>query len=301
MAYDAGNGTLYVTDDYNNAIYALPNALTATGPVAPVMIAQGGALDSPQGIVIDPVNHMLLVVNGAGNNNLVELASTGKVMATRVLDSGSGGALFGLATSSMNAGHLGIYFDDSNTSTLDELSASPIGYRAYQLATANGVVSAFGVTSSAVAPKVSGKVVAMADAAGSNGGGYWEVTANGMVYAAGSAKNYGGLGNVRLNAPIVGIASTPDGKGYWLVGADGGVFNFGDAGYYGNTYSDGLTGLRGMHPLNMPILGIISTPDGAGYWLVAKDGGVFNFGDAGFSGSGAGKGMTFTAAAGPLL
>jgi len=28
-----------------------------------------------------------------------------------------------------------------------------------------------------------------------------------------------------------------------------------------------------------------ATPDGGGYWLVASDGGVFNFGDAGFFGS----------------
>jgi hypothetical protein len=28
-----------------------------------------------------------------------------------------------------------------------------------------------------------------------------------------------------------------------------------------------------------------STPDGAGYWLVATDGGIFNYGDAPFYGS----------------
>jgi hypothetical protein len=28
-----------------------------------------------------------------------------------------------------------------------------------------------------------------------------------------------------------------------------------------------------------------STPDGAGYWLVASDGGIFTFGDAPFLGS----------------
>ena len=28
-----------------------------------------------------------------------------------------------------------------------------------------------------------------------------------------------------------------------------------------------------------------STPDGKGYWLVASDGGIFSFGDAGFYGS----------------
>jgi len=37
-----------------------------------------------------------------------------------------------------------------------------------------------------------------------------------------------------VNAPIVGMASTPTGKGYWLVSADGGVFAFGDAQYLGN-------------------------------------------------------------------
>ena len=31
-----------------------------------------------------------------------------------------------------------------------------------------------------------------------------------------------------------------------------------------------------------------ATPDGGGYWLVASDGGVFKYGDAGFDGSGGG-------------
>ncbi len=37
--------------------------------------------------------------------------------------------------------------------------------------------------------------------------------------------------------------------------------------------------------LNRPVVGIAPTPDGGGYWLVASDGGVFNYGDAGFFGS----------------
>ncbi len=37
--------------------------------------------------------------------------------------------------------------------------------------------------------------------------------------------------------------------------------------------------------LNQPIVGITATPDQGGYWLVASDGGVFSFGDAGFFGS----------------
>jgi len=32
-------------------------------------------------------------------------------------------------------------------------------------------------------------------------------------------------------------------------------------------------------------VGMAATPDGAGYWLVASDGGIFSFGDAPFYGS----------------
>jgi hypothetical protein len=35
----------------------------------------------------------------------------------------------------------------------------------------------------------------------------------------------------------------------------------------------------------MPVVGITSSPDGAGYWLVASDGGIFSFGSARFYGS----------------
>ena len=38
-------------------------------------------------------------------------------------------------------------------------------------------------------------------------------------------------------------------------------------------------------PLNRPIFGMAAAPNGKGYWLVAADGGIFNFGDAGFFGS----------------
>ena len=37
--------------------------------------------------------------------------------------------------------------------------------------------------------------------------------------------------------------------------------------------------------LSQPIVGMAATPAGHGYWLVASDGGIFAFGDAGFYGS----------------
>ena len=43
--------------------------------------------------------------------------------------------------------------------------------------------------------------------------------------------------------------------------------------------------MGGQRPEHAAVVGIAATPDGAGYWLVASDGGVFNFGDARFYGS----------------
>jgi ribosomal protein L24E len=40
----------------------------------------------------------------------------------------------------------------------------------------------------------------------------------------------------------------------------------------------------GGEPLNAPVNGIVPDPDGAGYWLVASDGGIFAF-EAAFRGS----------------
>ncbi|MHB8189914.1 MAG: hypothetical protein ACYDHP_05755 [Ferrimicrobium sp.] len=54
----------------------------------------------------------------------------------------------------------------------------------------------------------------------------------------------------------MGWYQPPNGKRYWLVASDSGIFNFGDAGFYGSTYTYGITGLTGSHPLNAPIVGM---------------------------------------------
>ena len=45
------------------------------------------------------------------------------------------------------------------------------------------------------------------------------------------------------------------------------------------------TGAWAGTPWTANIVGMAATPDGGGYWLVAADGGIFTFGDAGFYGS----------------
>ena len=106
--------------------------------------------------------------------------------------------------------------------------------------------------------------------------GYRLVAADGGVFSFGNQQFCGSTGAMRLNQPVVGMASTPTGNGYWLVAADGGIFSFGNAVFHGST---------GAMRLNQPIVGMASTPTGNGYWLVAADGGIFSFGDAVFHGS----------------
>ncbi len=79
-------------------------------------------------------------------------------------------------------------------------------------------------------------------------------------------------------------STTTAGPGYYLAGSGGATYAFG-APSYGSTYTYGLTGLGGAHPLAAPIVGMAAVPNGGGYWLVAADGGVFDFGDANFYGS----------------
>ncbi len=121
--------------------------------------------------------------------------------------------------------------------------------------------------------RLSAPMVAMAANASSRG--YWLLGGDGGVFTFGDAPFHGSTGDLRLNAPVVGMTPTR-GSGYWFVATDGGIFSYGDAPFHGST---------GDLRLNRPIVGMAATPSGHGYWLVASDGGIFSFGDAAFHGS----------------
>jgi hypothetical protein len=92
---------------------------------------------------------------------------------------------------------------------------------------------------------------------------------------------------MRLQRPVVGITPTTNDGGYWLVASDGGIFSFGNAGFYGSIPGLGIgpAGSSSAKRLNAPIVGMVPSADGNGYFMVAADGGVFTFGDAKFAGS----------------
>ncbi len=116
--------------------------------------------------------------------------------------------------------------------------------------------------------------------------GYWLVGSDGGIFTFGSAQFYGSTGSLHLQRPVVGIVPTANKGGYWLDASDGGVFAF-NAGFYGSIPGLGLNpaGSGLPHSLNAPIVGMVPSADGGGYFMVASDGGVFAFGDARFAGS----------------
>jgi hypothetical protein len=113
------------------------------------------------------------------------------------------------------------------------------------------------------------------------------VGSDGGIFSFGSAPFYGSTGALTLQRPVVGITPTANEGGYWLVASDGGIFAFGNAPYYGSIPGIGLAPAGSSNPkrLNAPIVGMVPSADGGGYFMVASDGGVFTFGDAKFAGS----------------
>jgi len=163
--------------------------------------------------------------------------------------------------------------------------------RGYWVLRTDGSVDTTGDASddSAARPRETGEwFTALIPAAGR--GGHWLTTNVGRIVAVGSAPPIPDLvdllGPGALRGDVVGASPTPDGRGLWLVGAEGGVFALGEAGFHGSVPQlQGPGEPLAGRSLAAPIVGVASSPTGHGYWLVAADGGMFSFGDAGYFGS----------------
>ena len=116
--------------------------------------------------------------------------------------------------------------------------------------------------------------------------GYWLVGSDGGIFTFGSAQFHGSTGSLHLQRPVVGIVQTVNRSGYWLDASDGGIFAF-NTGFFGSIPGLGLNPAGSDLPnsLNAPIVGMVPSVTGQGYFMVASDGGVFAFGDAKFAGS----------------
>jgi hypothetical protein len=75
------------------------------------------------------------------------------------------------------------------------------------------------------------------------------------------------------------VPTTPY-QGYYSYESNGAITGFGNDSYL--NYLGDLS----ISTLNQPVVGMAQTTHGGGYWMVASDGGIFAYGEAGFYGSG---------------
>jgi hypothetical protein len=112
------DGTLYVASTEDSKILAVPEAMTRTSaaPAADSVLAEGGHLNEPLGLVLAP-NGNIITSNG-GDGNMVETTPRGKQVAVQTADRETGaGSLFGLVIQNG-----AIYYVDDGENTLRRLN-----------------------------------------------------------------------------------------------------------------------------------------------------------------------------------
>jgi hypothetical protein len=133
------NDTLYMVDGVDNTVVAVSNAsnlllkneivvqpggkkfkcLHAKATCAR-LVYSGAPLDAPVAAALLP-NGNLIVANTKGGNKLVELTPTGKILATKTIDTSKTAHVFGLLASGTSDSDTVLYYTDTKTNTLQEL------------------------------------------------------------------------------------------------------------------------------------------------------------------------------------
>jgi hypothetical protein len=133
------NDTLYIVDGQNNEVVAVSNAsnLIAKDEIAvqpggktfkcvnptktcAKVVHIGSPLNAPVASALLP-NGNLIVANTKGGNTLVEMTPTGKILATKKIDSNSTADIFGLLATGKTDSDTVLYYTDTATNTLQEL------------------------------------------------------------------------------------------------------------------------------------------------------------------------------------
>jgi DNA-binding beta-propeller fold protein YncE len=139
LTYDPNGDQLYIVDGTNNTVVAFSNVSTI--PKGGIKVGKGGktfsgpsAMDARLVFAGSPLNGPIsaallpngnIVVGNTGNpsgqNLMVELSATGKLMDVRNVDKGASGALFGIVATGTSAGDAKVYFNDDNDNNLQVL------------------------------------------------------------------------------------------------------------------------------------------------------------------------------------
>jgi hypothetical protein len=136
LSYDNKNDTLYVVDGTNNTVVAFSKVSTI--PAGGVKVGKNGiSFSGPSAsqarVVLaghplnGPISSALLfngnlVIGNTGNNTgrnvMVEVTPSGHVLATKNVDHGASGSIFGVVATGNNIEDVRIYFNDDNHNDL---------------------------------------------------------------------------------------------------------------------------------------------------------------------------------------
>lgn len=142
LSYDAKNNLLYIADGSTNTVVAFTNASDLlvqnevvvlsggktfkckySGKSNPCgkLVYAGSPLKAPVAMTLLP-NGNVIVANSQGGNTLVEInVSTGKVLATKVVDNSQTQGIFALKAIGSSDTNTALYYTDTNDNSLHEL------------------------------------------------------------------------------------------------------------------------------------------------------------------------------------
>jgi len=133
------NDTLYIVDGVDNTVVAVSTAsnllqkdeivvepggkkFKCAHPKATcaTLVYSGSPLNAPVASALLP-NGNLIVANTKGGNKFVELTPSGKILATKTIDSSKTAHIFGLLASGTSDSDTVLFYTDKATNTLHEL------------------------------------------------------------------------------------------------------------------------------------------------------------------------------------
>jgi hypothetical protein len=134
LQYDNQRDALYVIDGQDNSVTVLRHVSfipaggiafkngTPTGVAAFLVrrIFQGAPLNGPISSALLPDGHLVIgnTLDPAGTNLLVEITRGGRLVATKNVDTGPAGALFGMVATGSGDDNTLVYFNDDNDNTV---------------------------------------------------------------------------------------------------------------------------------------------------------------------------------------
>ncbi|TAM90577.1 hypothetical protein EPN42_05725 [bacterium] len=138
LQYDERHDRLYIVDGANNTLVALRgvskipadgvivNGTSFGGPSGKRarLIFSGAPLNGPISSALLPDGHLVLgnTLDASGLNLMVEIAPNGRLLDVKNVDTGAGGALFGMVATGHSNADTKLYFNDDNDNTVKVLT-----------------------------------------------------------------------------------------------------------------------------------------------------------------------------------